>query len=192
MNTGLSKREKKLIFLLLVFGAVAMTLQFAVIPMRNTLVGIEEELELLEQQKFEAQTRFGLEHVIRQSHDEARDSAKAVTERYPTNMASAEVDRLLTNLCFRHELIPASLSMSGASYLHLPERQDVFLVVTANMNLSGNFQAFKSLLDDVAASDNLRIIRTAYSFGRTGTADDTTTFSAVFEVTMLAEMELGL
>jgi len=187
-NTGFSKREKRLIFAMLIFGAVALTVQFAIIPMNNELEEVRTELEQLEYQQFETQTKLGRELIIRQAYEVAEDDASEVYMRYPASIPAAEIDRFLTNLCFAHGIIPSSLSMSGASSLNIPEHggQDVFLVVTANMNLQGNYYSIKSLLDHVNTIDNLRIPRISFGINRQEGLEGMTGISATFEITMLA------
>ena len=202
VKKGLSKREKILLSIVLVFGIFAIMVMFVIIPLYNDLSDKTTLYNELTVQKIQIETKLSTEAATRENHTVVLARHKTNSERFLNTSLSNEIGRMLTTLCDEHGLSPVSQQLSNpkdftkilSSSGSRPSADDkngketVFLMVTATMTVKGDYEDLKSLLDTVEQIEYIRVSRV--SLGR-DTANPELVLNKItvtFEVTMLKDV----
>ena len=193
---GLSKREKWLLLIMVVFGVFALMVVYIIVPMNDELNDKETKRSELEFEKLRIEQTLMLESSTRDSLDEAKGTHKGVAARFLSESSVSEIGRMLTELCEEHNLFPISLNTTAPVGFTTGGKdreeaaklaaESAFSIVTASMTVSGGYDSLKSLLDTAEQTEYLRVSRV--SFGRN--VDDwpeVGNISITFEVTMLKD-----
>ncbi|MGL4789807.1 MAG: hypothetical protein ACRCW1_00240, partial [Anaerotignaceae bacterium] len=121
-----------------------------------------------------------------------------IRNRYPQEMPNEEVDKLLTGICLENRLYPTMLGISDIKRTQFSgETEDVallanaphFAVITVAMNVNGDYESLKSLINHVERIEYIRISGLTYAKNQSqqGTEEK---FSLKFEVTLLNDTGL--
>jgi hypothetical protein len=172
-----TKREKILVFLAVVAGLIFVTTTYLITPMNSELAEKQAELERLVFERMMLEIKLASEEGVVQSNLNARAAYEEITRTYPALMLSTEVDRTFTGLVVRNVFRPNSLCISDPS-----ASGPAFSTVAVSMTLSGTYDSIISLINEVNASDYIRITRVSFSPPRSPA--EATGVSASFLLTM--------
>jgi acyl-CoA synthetase (AMP-forming)/AMP-acid ligase II len=179
---GFSKREKRLILILVFFGFTALMVMYVIIPFNNRLQDETERHQELTVELAQMQAMLNAAESIRSNRDAALKQFEEARERFFDEAHISEVGRMLTNLCTAHGLFTVSQSLSPPS---VPAEWDAFMVMQASMILSGTYSDFMSLLDTVEHREYLRVTRLSFGVGN----EYLESISLNFEVIMMQSLE---
>jgi len=188
MKQQLSKREKLLIILMAVIVVVFVGYRFVVSPVLayyNNQITQRDNLQL---QKDDKTAILNIGASLEENFGALQDTYNNVLSAYPYLLVNDDIDRLVTTLCSNCNLEPFRLSISdiktpaGDTVADITTDQNIFYVITANMNLSGDYDALKSLLNTL--SNNPYIVLRQFSFSNAYAAGSTN-LTASFDVEML-------
>ena len=210
---GLSKREKALLIIMLVFGSFALMVMFVVLPLYNQLNDKNTEYGYLETEKIQIDVKLAAEAVARDNYTNVYNTLKSNSERFLNPSLSNEIGRMLTSLCENHGLQPISQQLSapkdfvpagaagsgnspgnisgnssGNSSGNNSGEGSVFLIVSASMAVKGTYDELKSLLDAVEEIEYFRVTRVSFSRNTADTELPMDRISLYFEVTMLKDI----
>jgi len=196
---GLSKREKVLIMVMVVFGVTALMIVFVIIPLYNQYNDKTSEYGALQDEKIIIDSKLATEAAIKDEHASIIMRHRADSIRYLNTSLSNEIGRMLTSLCESRGLQPISQQLSVPREFTKVERRpgeqatengSAFLVVTAVMAVNGEYKDLKNLLDAVEDTEYLRISRVSFSKNMQSLESSLDRISVTFEVTMLKEVAL--
>ncbi|MCL2538759.1 MAG: hypothetical protein FWE66_00315 [Oscillospiraceae bacterium] len=187
---GLNKREKMLIMITAAIAIVALGLQFVILPLNREVAAKRDLYDILDIKALEVDEKLQREAMIIRQHQRAEDAVGEMNKIYPNRLPNEEIDRVITRLCMSNGLSPQSLQIGTPNTVKLTgeagtrREASAFCTVLINMSLSGDFYAFRRLVDDVNRTENIRFNRFSYNLNQNPNED--TVFSVVFEMTMLA------
>ena len=203
MKTGISKREKKLLFGAGLVLILYLSIQFAILPLSNAYnTGIDDR-DRLRSEKAAHDMEAQMLPSLRTRSVEARERFYALTTGYTTIVPNEHTDQRLTALCGNNNLRIISLRFAPRPAAPLPpppEYDDegniiesdethyypVFTTVTAFMNLTGSYNALMNLIDEVVGIRDIRISNASLTRNIIDMVD-TSTISLTFEVTYLSD-----
>ena len=216
MNQGLSKRERILIFIAAIVVLVFVAFQFFIMPAYNKYTAKLDEYDNLSYEKELLDMEFRSEELTRNNYIDFEKEFIEIKERYPVVMSNEELDRMMTGLCLENKLNPVMLEISveetaeeetevqteeqpesaeeetdsAEEQTDSAEEQKVpFVVATVTMNLSGDYNSMKGLIDTMEGIDYIQITQISYAKEKdTGTPSDSN-ISVIFEVTMLTKTQ---
>jgi len=208
----LTKREKTLLFFMGIIAIVALSIQFLIIPLSNRYTDGIENRENLRTEKTLHEIEVQNLPALRSQNIQSRERFEELVSGYPDRVPNEIIDnRWLTPICGRNQLSIVSLRFTQrneppppappttqpdsvnyqepdepdeASYL--PEPGRVFDKATVFMNARGTYQNLLRLIDEVNATEYLRLTNVSYAASATNTMiEGSSTISLTFEVTML-------
>ena len=192
---GLSKREKRLLMVMVVFGLFAVMVIYVIIPFYNELEDKSALYMDLEYEKIQIEMALAGEQRIANTHKDAFDEYNRASRRFLSESLSNEVGRMLTALCEDHELQPLSLNLS-APRIHttgmeaVNDPDSVFLITSAIMTVRGEYDDIKGLLDTVGKSEYIKVGRLSFGWQTTGEFTYLDVITINFEVTMLEDLDV--
>ncbi|MDR2590106.1 MAG: type 4a pilus biogenesis protein PilO [Oscillospiraceae bacterium] len=179
----ITKREKMLLFFVVLIGAITLSVIFGLIPMLERLDVAQAENESLTDEVALVRDRISNRTQFVNEYNEANNRFEELKRDYPEMVSNEEIDSVLTNLCLDNGLRPTSWRVRPFTS---PGRDDLFVVITVVMNVSGTYDSFMSLLDEVDSKQFLRITNMSYSIPRAaGTVDPIATIALTFELTYI-------
>ena len=213
---GLSRREKVLLIVMLVFGSFALMTMFVILPLYNQLNDMNTEYGYLETERMQTEVKLAAEAVARDNYTNVYNALILNSERFLNPSLSNEIGRMLTSLCERYGLQPISQQLSapkdfvpagaggsgnvsgsnsgsnssnnsGNSSGNNSGDGSVFLIVSASMAVKGTYDELKDLLDAVENIEYFRVTRVSFSRNTTDTELPLDRISLNFEVTMLKD-----
>ena len=188
---NLNKREKRMLMLLVVVAIFAGMVLYVITPLYNQLNDKKTEYNDITLAKMRMEASVAAERNIRENRDLALGEHAENSARFLSESLSNEIGRMLTALCARHGLQPIDQNLSAPGDFSVDGSSGddaAFLVVSAAMTVSGDYARLKSLLDDVAGIDYLRVKSVSFSWSE-GLASETIRVSLNFEVSMLKNLE---
>jgi hypothetical protein len=195
MKHGLSKREKTLLFCVGLIALVYISFQFGIYPLYTRYIaGQDEQARLADEITF-FEINLTNELAIRGGNRAAHEEFEALKQAFPPRMPNEAIDSILTGMCLRNGLSPTMLRItevdapqespapnsSGEQEAAVP----IFVIVTANMNLAGEYSALVDLLDEVESIEHIRLTQVSYSEPSRIVSQGSANISLVFELTML-------
>jgi len=206
---SLTKREKRLLLALVVFGLLAAAILLVIIPFYNNLDAKTSELNTAQLNKQQIDATLASESVIRENHDTVVSRESAAAADYLGESLGNDIGRMLTELCEQQGLSPIDLKLSnpkdftagtvktgaqagagsGGSSGSAPAPNSVFLVVSAVMTVKGEYENLKSLLDSVEQTTYLRVSGVTFTSSG-GIVSQLDKITINFEVTMLKNMTM--
>ncbi|MCL2663355.1 MAG: type II secretion system protein M [Oscillospiraceae bacterium] len=194
---GFSKREKIMLFVLIVVAILTVLIMYVIIPMFNHLQDRQERHGLLQTDKAWVDSILATAGNIRDGRNDAVARHELESARFLDEAHSSEVGRMLTQLCQRYGLLPVNLVMTDPLDFFVPQEdgatvdedfKTVFLVSSATMTVGGTYGDLKNLLDAVDEIDYIRITSLAYIWeANTGDAAHPDRITIGFDVTMLKD-----
>ena len=210
MKTGLSRREKILLFSLGLVALIYLAIQFVIIPLATRYSDGIDERERLRSEKAIHEIEVANLPSLRDQHTAARERFELLTRGYPENVPNEIIDnRWLTPICNNNNMSIVSLRFAqreetplrpptdqpttvryqedGTPIEEIPEVEPmpVFTKVTAFMNVTGSYQSLLRLIDEVDSTEFLRLTGTGYADSREGIFSDSSSISLTFEVTLV-------
>jgi len=216
MNQGLSKRERILIFIAAIVVLVFVAFQFFIMPAYNKYTAKLDEYDNLSYEKELLDMEFRSEELTRNNYIDFEKEFIEIKERYPVVMSNEELDRMMTGLCLENKLNPVMLEISVEETAEeetevqteeqpesaeeetdstedetdSAEEQAVpFVVATVKMNLGGDYNSMKGLIDTVENIDYIQITQISYAKEKDTSTPSDSNISVIFEVTMLTEKQ---
>jgi hypothetical protein len=194
---GFSKREKIMLFVLIVVAIMTVLVMYVIIPMYNHLQDRQERLRLLQTDKAWVVSILATSDNIRGGRNDAVARHEMESARFLDEAHSSEIGRMLTQLCQRYGMLPVNLVMNDPVDFFIPQEdgaavdedhKTVFLVSTATMTVGGVYDNLRNLLDAVDEIDYIRITSLAYIWGENiGDSAPPDRITIGFEVTMLKD-----
>jgi hypothetical protein len=194
---GFTKREKVMLFVLIILAILTVMIVYVIIPMFNHLQDRQERHSLLQTDKAWVESLLATEGNIRGGRDDAVARHELESSRFLEEAHSSEIGRMLTQLCQRYGLLPVNLVMRDPLDFFTPleegapvdpDRKTVFLVSSATMTVGGDYDNLKNLLDAVDDIDYIRITSLAYIWSdHIGGLEATDRITIGFDVTMLKD-----
>ena len=181
MSKGLSKREKIMISILAVFVIITGFVYFAIMPAYGRYTASVERLKGLELENTITEDKLNREEAARQGYMNSAALLDEIIKTYPAVMPNEGIDRLLTGMCLRNGLNALSLSLSDNA---ADTAAQPFSITTANMNLSGSYSQFKSLIREAESIKYLRIVKAAYTESGVTQRQGSSNINISFEVFM--------
>ena len=205
MKTGLTKREKILLFGAGLVLILYLSIQFAIIPLSNTYRTATEERDRLRHERDTHDMEARMLPDLRIRSTETRERFYELTSGYPVIVPNELTDQRLTSLCGNHNMSIQSLRFAPQPAPPPPpepeydeegnpiiieddglEAYPVFTYVTAFMNLTGSYSSLMHLIDEVIDIEYIRL--TSASFTRIFQETlEASTISLTFEVTYLSD-----
>jgi len=192
---NLNKREKRMLLLLAVVAIFAGMVLYVITPLYNQLNDKTAEYNDLIFEKMRMEATITTERNIRENRDAAVDRHAEDSARFLNESHSNEIGRMLTAICVRHGLQPVDQSLSAPGEFTNGGRDSsdaVLLTVSAAMTVNGDYVKLKTLLDDVAGIDYLRVTNVAFAWSENTEHEIVMSrISISFEVTMLKNTEFS-
>jgi len=195
---GLSKRERIMLFLLIIVGSLALTVMYVIIPLYDQWQDKQAEYSSLQLEKSRVDALIASESSIRDNRNSAIARHELESERYLNDSHASDVGRMLNQLTARYGLQWVDQTINDPKNFVIPSADNsgsgsddgdksVFLIVTATMTTTGDFNRLKSLLDAVEKIDYIRITTVSYVWNEQADAPLMDRISLGFEVTMLKD-----
>jgi len=212
MNQELSKREKILIFIAVIVVLVFVAFQFFIMPVYSKYTAKSDEYDNLSYEKEQLDMKIRSEELTRNNYIDLENDFMEIKESYPAVMSNEELDRMMTGLCLENKLNPVKLEISVEETAEegteaqtesageetdstedetdSAEEQAVpFVVATVKMNLGGDYNSMKGLIDTVEGKDYIQITQISYAKEKDTSTPSDSNISVIFEVTMLTEKQ---
>ena len=204
MKTGLSKREKILLFVVGLLALFYAAIQFGIMPLSARYNDGVNERNRLSDEKARHEMEVVVLPQLRDRAAQANTDFTNLKSDYPQLGPTEEIDRLLTQLCDKNALKISLLNIvkSDASP---PPNQDitydedgnpleedetapppVFTKVSVQMNVSGSYSSLLSLFDDVSATTYIHIKSVSFTENRHEESVNVASIALTFEITYLA------
>ncbi|MDR2600571.1 MAG: hypothetical protein LBC73_09895 [Oscillospiraceae bacterium] len=178
----ITKREKMLIFIVAIVGAVTLVAIFGVVPMLERLDIANEENRLLDEEVNVVRSRIENRFQYEDENRLANERFTEITLDYPVLVTNEEIDSALTNLCLSNNLRPTSWSVRP---FDRPTPDDLFVIISVSMSVVGTYDSFLNLLDDVDEKQHIRIVSMSYLLSRDLEDDEFGVITLAFELTYL-------
>jgi cell division protein FtsL len=183
----LSRREKVLIALasaaVLIFAAA----RFVVMPLTAAQQAQQQRHEELSTQKAMMDMKFQMETTTRENNAAAAATVENIYERYTEAIPKEDIGRMLTELVVSNDFLPVSLAVQDPGDYEIPEPEPAegeeasgetppepppaaFLLVHADMVLSGNYASLQKLIDSLREIDHIRL--SGFSFEEVQETDE--------------------
>ena len=193
----MTKREKLLVFIMVAVAMVALSVQFAIIPLYSGYAEKDDRLNDLEIQKMNADSRFAQEFGTRDAFNRALLATEDIRSSFPNEIPTEFVDQRITELCFANNVVPRSLSMTAPRGMSIPTFDSenttdryppAYQSVTATMRLSGSYNQLLQLVGAVDQLADINLTRLRFE-GDIAEMGDRTNISATFEIIMLSNIQ---
>ena len=202
MKTGISKREKIMLFGAGLILILYLAIQFAIMPLSNAYnTGIEER-DRLRSEKEAHDMEAAILPSLRIRSTETRERFYELTSGYSTIVPNELTDQRLTSLVGTNNLRVESLRFSprpvapltppqydNDGNLIVEDKTDFFpalTYVTAFMSLVGSYDSLMNLIDEVGDTEYIRLTSVSLT-RRYRDSIDVSTISLTFEVTYLSD-----
>jgi len=185
---SLGKREKILLFIMIVVGLFALMVVYVIIPLYNQLGDLQQEHGTLQLEKSRIDSMLATEQNIRDNRTQAIEKHMLDSSRFLNESHASEIGRMLTVLCRNHGLTPVNQRLDDPVDFVIDGTtgdDTVFLITTATMTLNGDYFSLLRLLDTVEDTDYLRINSLTYVW----TNDPEDRISIGFDVTMIKNVD---
>ncbi|MCL2079531.1 MAG: hypothetical protein FWH17_06765 [Oscillospiraceae bacterium] len=190
-----TKREKTLLFGLMCIGILTIMLQFVLVPLYNWMSDSTEEYNALAVEKSQMELALATETDIRARHAEAVSYYDDIHIIYSSESLSSDIGLMLTKLVESHDLLPISQTIQNPVNLTVPDADGeestgdpIFNTVSVTMVVLGDYDAHKSLLDEVEDIEYIRISSVGFSFAEDDSGRHVSGRTTIrFEVLMLIE-----
>ena len=189
---GLTKREKRLILLLIILSLVVGTLNLIIMPLVDRLTEKSEEFYALDFERMRVTLAMNSESNDRKRHADAIQKYEQIQSDYLSETQTNEIGRILNELCAAHNLRPTALSLSDCRDYLDPDIESAdeypsaaFSIISADMTVSGKYSDLKSLLDAVKDIPYLRVSNCSFSLNSDTTNEYLDIISITFEITLL-------
>jgi len=196
---GLKKREKILLFIMIIVALFAGMVMLVIIPLYEQLEDQREEYGKLQVEKAHIDAMLASEQNVRDGRNQAVERHKLDSSRFLDDSHSSEIGRMLTILCERHGLLPVDQRLEDPKDFSVDEnntsgntaRDTVFVIMSATMNLAGNYSDVMRLLDEVEGIDYIRVSGLSYSWSVNPDVNPLDKINIVFEVTMIKDVDFS-
>jgi len=193
---SLSKREKILLFILIMVAILYFSIQFLILPLATRYIDGLSERNHLAAQQARVEDDIRNEALIQAEHEDAQERLETIKREYPLLVPNEEIDTILTNLCLKNYLRPTSLSISippePTPSEESEEEEDtrdpedmLFTIVTATMHVTGTYEALANLIDEVDSMQYIRITNLGYTASRSDDDTSTSRVNIEFELTFV-------
>jgi len=189
---GLTKREKVMLLLLLVVGLFAIMVMYVIIPLYNSLEEKRAELINLQLEQSRVQAVMASEGNIGNNRNDVVNRFEFESNRYLPDSHSSEIGRMLNQLCQRYDLRWVDQVINDPKPFVMQNSENsaedsIFLITSATMTTTGDFQRLKALLDAVEKIDYIRISSVSYVWNDDIEMPISDRIKIGFEVTMLKD-----
>lgn len=161
----LSKREKMLLVVMVVFAVVVGYTLLLLMPSMDKLTTARATGTELENRRFEMSSTIMSSEDMKTGRDNTRQTAEDRLDAFFEGRDSLSIDRLVTNLVMEHRLSPASLQILSLSESVEKDAQGPLFVSRVALTLKGDFNDFVELLDNVSETLYLSVDSCSYSSG---------------------------
>jgi len=194
---SLGKREKILLFIMIVVGLFALMVVYVIIPLYNQLGDLQQEHGTLQLEKSRIDAMLATEQNIRDNRTQAIEKHMLDSSRFLNESHASEIGRMLTLLCRNHGLIPVNQRLEDPVDFVIEENNGsgnsggdtVFLITSATMTLEGIYTNLINLLDTIKETDYLRVSSLNYTWARDSVSFDLDRITIGFEVTMIKNVD---
>jgi hypothetical protein len=207
-----TKRERTMIYLLIIVALGAALIYFVALPGLTKINDLTDEVAALEEQEMQYRAAIAQTESYEQSYADSLAAYDRAREMYMRPMTPESLDEMITRLLLAADLepetlslkplalepvaryIPASLSAEGESSASSDERSSY--VYNVNVSASGTLKGLRTLLDNVAGMNGIRLASYTYTEAKTGDAGAAgssakapgkDTFSLVFKIYVFVE-----
>jgi len=200
MKTGISKREKILLFVVGIIAILYVSIQFVILPLSERYNTGLRERETLITEVHAHELAVGNLPLLRERYDETYERFDSLTSGYPRLVPNEETDRMLTTRLLNNNFNISSLRFAPRPAAPPPPiidhdddgkpiygepRFDVFTKVTVFINATGTYEDFLQVLSEVSNTEYLRLTNVSFQRGWMAAIDNAATISLTFEVTYL-------
>jgi len=200
MKTGLSKREKIMLFVLGMIALVALSIQFVIIPLANSYSDAVEERERLRGEKALHELEVANLPALRNQNSQAHGRFESITSGYPELVPNELIDsRWLTPLSSKYSMNIMSLRFarrdpprlttvietdSEGNTVETTVPAQVFTKINASMNVTGNYYSLLNLINEMHTTEFMRLTSVNYSRSFINEIIEHSTISLSFEITL--------
>lgn len=152
---NLTKSEKRMVFLLVVFVVLAGSVQFGILPLFGWYSDMKVERDALVEDKAKLDEKLTPEKKaeVQQDYENAQAKMAEIITRYPVLMNPEDLQGILAELCTDCGFeIPPGLSLSRPAD-YKGDKASSFAVVTMNVTITGNYTAIQTLIDKTFKGD---------------------------------------
>jgi len=196
MKTGMTKREKIMLFTVGSIAIIYLAIQFLIIPLSTRYSEGLSERGRLNDEKAAHEIEVATLPLLRERQAEAYTNFDELTAGYPVIVENEEIDQMLTTLSIRNVLRPTSLRITPRPALApAPEPEDgeegytpslpEFTKATVQMTVVGHYNSMLRLLNDVSNKEYMRL--TNLSFNDNKSIPELSRVSLTYEITFLNE-----
>ena len=197
---NLGKRERILLFLLILVALLAVMIMWVIIPLYDQLQEKQAEHSSLLLEKSRIDTILAAEDSIREERNNVVGRHDSGSARYLHESHSSEIGRMLTMLCQQHGLIPVDQKLEDPVDFVIPdddesngsneeEKDTVFLITSATMSLNGQYADLMRLLNAVEDIYYIRISKLSYTRSDNPETMVLDKVTVGFEVTMIKDID---
>jgi len=169
---GLSKREKRLIYVAVCFGMLVIMVVLVILPLNYQLINSNSEHDELATKYSQIQVALATEERIRAGYDNALALFEHMRMTYESETLSSDIGRMLTQKVKEHNLTPISQTISHPEDFIIPdddedEKEDdeaVFSTMSVSMAVSGDYHNVKRLVDTIGNNNYIRISNASITF----------------------------
>jgi len=200
MKTGLSKREKTMLFVLGMIALIALSIQFVIIPLANSYTDGVDERERLRGDKALHELEVANLPTLRNQNAQAHERFDNLTNGYPELVPNELIDsRWLTPLSSKYSMNIMSLRFarrdpprsttvtetdSEGNTVETTVPAQVFTKVNAVMSVTGNYHSLLNLINEMHATEFMRLTSVSYSRSFIEDIIERSTISLSFEITL--------
>jgi hypothetical protein len=113
----LTTREKTLLFVTLLVAAIALTIQFAIIPMYNAYSEKTDLHDRLLDRRSDLDAKLAREPAVVREYNRSLDLFAELGTVYPETVPNEDIDRLITRLIVSNGFVPMSLQIGAPTAL---------------------------------------------------------------------------
>jgi len=196
MSQGLSKREKILLFSACLLVIFYLSIQFVILPLATRYVDGLDERRVVRSEAQAVRADIANRTAIMSENQAANERFDDIRSDYPELVPNDEVHNTLTHLCLMNGLNPTRLtivspppSIIAANEGATPEQAEqaaidgLFTIITASMQVNGNFDSLKKLLNAVDKEQYIRITNVGFAANRDNEGIENSTMTLNFELT---------
>jgi len=167
-------------------------------PLYGRYTNGQNEADRLRDEKTAHEMEVSLLPTLRERNAEAHAKFDAMTQDYPELIPDEDIVSMLNDMCNRNNLRPAMLRLTHpkppsaviideeyGEPAEDAEMPPVFTIVSAAMNVTGDYPSLLRLLDEVNSIQYIRLASVNYVESRHETAAGTSNMSLDFEITFL-------
>ncbi|MCL2627169.1 MAG: hypothetical protein FWD44_00535 [Oscillospiraceae bacterium] len=200
--TKITKREKILLFAVLVLAILYVSIQFALVPLSQRYSTAQRERDRLSNEKFTHEMAVANLPSLRAQNTEAQQNFDKLTAGYSKLVPNEETDHMLTTLCLNKNLILRSLGFAtrppepprpiigyndDGTPIYAERRVDVFTTVTTFVTGNGSYENMLNLLEEVSNTEYMRLSSVNFAQGWQGETANSASITLTFEVKYLTQ-----